>query len=80
MEAFIGCVHPEDRPAVARAIDSLDRGETRALVFRILRPSREVAVVSSRAAVARDPSGRPLRVFGTTEELDELDAMAGDML
>lgn len=78
MEAFISCVHPDDRRAVAKAIETLDDGDPQALVFRILRPSGEVVAVSSRASVVRDGSGQPVRVVGTIEELDELRA-AGDL-
>jgi PAS domain-containing protein len=69
-QAFLGCVHPDDRPAVEAAVRaSLEQGEEYALEHRILLPDGSVRRVAEKGDVVRDAGGKPLRMLGVVHEL-----------
>ncbi len=69
---WLEVVHPEDRPGLSLAIEELERGIRRLDVeFRIVRPNGEVRFLHSQGDVIRDERGRPLRRFGTAQDITE---------
>jgi PAS domain S-box-containing protein len=71
-EAFLACLHPEDRPRLAatsgRKRDGLDVSER---PFRIVRADGAVRVCRSRAQVQRDAAGNPVRMVGFLQDVTE---------
>jgi PAS domain S-box-containing protein len=69
---WLDVVHPEDRRRLSLAIEELERGIQRLDVeFRIVRPNGEVRFLHSQGDVIRDERGRPLRRFGTAQDITE---------
>ncbi len=71
-EAFLECVHPEDRQRVIDAVDaSLERGEDYAIEHRIVWPDGTVRWVSETGDVIRDERGQPIRMLGIVQDITE---------
>jgi PAS domain S-box-containing protein len=69
---FQARIHPEDRPAVSRAVAEALRGGPRYDVeYRVVRPGGEVRIVHSRGDVTNNESGRPRRMFGTVQDITD---------
>ncbi|PYS65468.1 MAG: hypothetical protein DMF76_02505, partial [Acidobacteria bacterium] len=69
---WLDIVHPEDRQRLSLAIEEMQRGIRRFDVeFRIVRPNGEVRFLHSLGDVIRDERGRPLRRFGTAQDITE---------
>jgi PAS domain S-box-containing protein len=69
---FLERVHPDDREIRVRAVVAALRGGNRYDVeYRVVRPSGEVRIVHSQGDITRDESGRPLRTFGTIQDVTE---------
>src|SRR5258706_4763108 len=69
---WLEVVHPEDKPRLSLSIEELERGIRRLDVeFRIVRPNGEVRFLHSQGDVIRDERGRPLRRFGTAQDITE---------
>jgi PAS domain S-box-containing protein len=69
---WLDVVHPDDRPRLSLAIEEMQRGTRRFDVeFRIVRPNGEVRFLHSQGDVIRDERGRPLRRFGTAQDITE---------
>ncbi len=69
---WLEVVHPQDRPRLSFAIEELERGIRRLDVeFRIVRPNGEVRFLHSQGDVIRDEQGRPVRRFGTAQDITE---------
>jgi PAS domain S-box-containing protein len=65
-------IHPEDRPAMARVVEQALRGGPRYdLEYRVVRPDGQVRTLHSQGDVTWDDSGRPLRMFGTVQDITE---------
>jgi PAS domain S-box-containing protein len=65
-------IHPDDRTMVlAHVSATLEGGSSHDLEFRIVRPDGEVRIVHSQGELVRDVSGRPLRLFGTVQDVTE---------
>jgi len=65
-------VHPEDAEQLQRAVrDILKEGETFQAEFRIVRPDGKIRYLRSEAELTRDAKGRPLRMFGTVQDITE---------
>ena len=72
VETFFSRIHPDDLAMVRSASDAAIRGEEDYEVeHRIVRPDGSVRWVHERADVERDPSGRPLRLIGTVQDVTE---------
>jgi PAS domain S-box-containing protein len=71
-EAFFAFVHSDDRAAVraASAAATAD-GQPYDIEHRVVRPDGTVRWVHERAAVLRDPLGRPLRMVGSVQDITE---------
>ncbi len=61
-------IHPDDRQLLAEVLEGHPRYDVE---FRVVRPSGEVRVVRTQGDVVRDESGRPVRVFGTIQDITE---------
>ena len=70
--AFFTFVHPDDRAAVRAASDAAaDNGPAYDIEHRIVRPDAAVRWVHEKAAILRDPHGRPLRLVGTVQDITQ---------
>jgi len=69
---FFNMVHPEDRGWVVKAWgQALVGGQPYNIEHRILRPDGSVRLVHGKAEVTFDGAGRPLRIWGTLEDITE---------
>ena len=65
-------VHSEDRPRIMAAVaEALAGGKRYDVEYRIVRPSGEVRIIHSQGDVTKDESDRPLRIFGTVQDITE---------
>jgi PAS domain S-box-containing protein len=65
-------IHPDDRETVFRTAEESVRSGVRAdCEHRLFRPNGEMCVVHSLADLKRDASGRPQKMFGTTQDITE---------
>ncbi|MGH7993201.1 MAG: PAS domain S-box protein, partial [Limisphaerales bacterium] len=63
-------IHPDDRQLQSQALTKALRGLCHYDVeYRIVRPDGEVRFVHVRDEVTQDKSGRPIRVFGTVQDI-----------
>jgi len=70
LEAFLECVHPDDRPGLASTYtQSLQNGSDYTTQYRSLWPDGSVHWVESTARVSRDAAGRPTRVVGVDRDI-----------
>jgi PAS domain S-box-containing protein len=71
-EAFLDCVHPEDRGATVEAAqNSLFQGREYSCEHRIIRRDGAVCWVLERGNAVRDEQGRPLRFTGIVQDITE---------
>ena len=69
---WLDVVHPDDRAeAQARWEQSVRTGEPYSVEFRSLMADGSTRMVLSRAIPVRDPNGRILHWYGTTEDIEE---------
>lgn len=72
-EQWKDLIHPEDRLQTAQAAaDAIQGLSVYDVEYRVIRPSGEVRVIRSQGEVTKDESGRPLRMFGTMQDITEL--------
>ncbi|HEX4086397.1 MAG TPA: ATP-binding protein [Chthoniobacteraceae bacterium] len=65
-------IHPDDRQLQKDALAAVMQDDGNYDVeYRIVRPSGEVRYVHMRDGIVRDPSGRPVRTFGTVQDITE---------
>ncbi|MGH9140949.1 MAG: PAS domain-containing protein [Vicinamibacterales bacterium] len=70
--AFFSFVHPDDRAVVqAASATAVADGGPYDIEHRVVRSDGSVRWVHEKAAVLRDPHGRPLRLVGTTQDITE---------
>lgn len=70
---FNGLIHPDDAARVARQVnDSLRSGRSYECEFRIQRGNGQYLWVLARADVTRNAAGRPLRMIGSLEDIDQI--------
>ncbi|OGP24017.1 MAG: hypothetical protein A2X93_08255 [Deltaproteobacteria bacterium GWC2_56_8] len=75
-ESFIAAVHPDDRETVERAVRKCIEGSPNDhLEFRIVRPDKTVRTVVARCEVRRGDKGKPVTIFGTTQDITEQKAL-----
>lgn len=71
-EDFYPLVHQDDRPAVREALARvIERDDAYDLEHRIQKPTGEIRWVHGRADVERDPTGRPIRLIGTVQDITD---------
>jgi PAS domain S-box-containing protein len=70
--AFLAFVHPDDRARVQASAEAAIRGGSpHDLDFRIVQPNGGVRLVHEQGELIRDPSGTPLRIIGTVQDITE---------
>ena len=82
VETFFKLVHPEDREAVSRAsVAALAGRQPYSIDHRIVRPDGTVRWVHEEADITRDADGKPLRMFGVSQDITEqkLSALGREM-
>ncbi len=71
-EAFLECVHSDDRQAVVDSINaSVEHGDDYAIEHRIVWPDGTVRWVSETGDVIRDEQGRAIRMLGIVQDITE---------
>ena len=71
-EAFLACVHPEDRDKVVQAVNAALREDyPYNMEHRIVLPDGGERIVLERAEVTRDASGRAIQMTGTVQDITE---------
>ena len=65
-------IHPDDRELQSRALaDAVAGNRSYDVEYRVVRPDGDVRFVHVRDEIVRDASGRPVRMFGTVQDLTE---------
>jgi PAS domain S-box-containing protein len=65
-------IHPDDRRIQRDALDAATKISRRYDVeYRVVRPDGEVRYVHARDDIAFDEAGRPIRIFGTMQDITE---------
>jgi PAS domain S-box-containing protein len=71
-EAFLDCVHPEDRQFVSDSVDAcIERSKDYKIEHRIVCPDGAVRWVSETGDVIRDKSGTAIRMLGIVQDITE---------
>ncbi|MER3439206.1 MAG: diguanylate cyclase [Chloroflexota bacterium] len=70
-EQYLAVVHPDDRSAVAAALDEAQRGMPYDIDHRIIRPDGEERVIHARGEVVPGRDGKPARIVGTLHDITE---------
>ncbi len=69
-EAFLEVIHPEDRERVDKAYaDSLVSREPYEVTHRLLLKDSSIKYVNEKGQTEYDPDGKPLRSFGTVQDI-----------
>jgi two-component system sensor histidine kinase UhpB len=72
LDDYVEAVHPDDRAWVVRRREELLAGTGSGdIEYRVVWPDGSVHWIFGRATVIRDPSGRPIRVYGTNADVTE---------
>lgn len=80
-EAFLELVHPDDREMVNQAyLDSLKTQEPYDLIHRLLFQDGRTKYVHEHCRTLFDDSGKPLRSFGTVQDISELKSMEHQLI
>ncbi len=75
-EAFLNCVHPDDRERVDKAHAEASHGRALdGMDYRIQLPDRTVRTVRERAEVRGGESGKPVLIVGTVQDITEQRAL-----
>lgn len=71
VETIAQAIHPDDRERVLERMQltSTGRDEVRGATYRIVRPDGEERVVHGTGELVVDGEGRPIRMFGTTQDI-----------
>ncbi|MEW6595370.1 MAG: EAL domain-containing protein [Thermodesulfobacteriota bacterium] len=72
-EGVLRYIHPEDLEMVRGAMEAVlqQQGDSFQVEFRIIRPDGKTRHMRSEAELTRDAKGRPLRMFGTVQDISE---------
>ncbi len=71
-EAFLAFVHPDDRARVQASERAAATGSGQyALEYRAVRPDGSIRIVRDESEAVRDPSGTPVRMVGTVQDITE---------
>ena len=71
-QAFLEQVHPDDRVAVRAVIeDAFTYHRPFSCEYRIVRLDGAVRIIHERGSVVLDDGGKPIRVFGTAQDITE---------
>lgn len=71
-EAFLNCVHPDDRHFVMKAVDeALYENRPYSIDHRIVLPDGTERIVHEEAGISFDNEGKPIRMIGTVHDITE---------
>jgi PAS domain S-box-containing protein len=71
-EAFLAFVHPDDRERVRAVERAAASGHGRyAMEYRTVRADGTIRILHDEAELVRDPSGSPVRMIGTVQDITE---------
>jgi PAS domain S-box-containing protein len=71
-EAFINCVHPDDRELVEKSVSSaLYENKPHDIEYRVTLPDESERVVRALGKVTFDDTGQPVRMVGTVQDITE---------
>ena len=71
-EAFLTCIHPDDRaPVIERVSYAVENGEDYEVVHRIVRPDGEERTVKQVGVASLGPNGKAIRLTGITIDITE---------
>jgi PAS domain S-box-containing protein len=71
-EAFLACVHPEDRDRVRQCEQcSIETGEDCDIEFRVVLPDRGIRWIESKSQVFYDETGKPVRMTGISLDISD---------
>jgi PAS domain S-box-containing protein len=71
-EAFLNCVHPEDREFVKKSVyEALPENKPYHIEYRIILPDRSVRFIYEQAEVTASQDGKPIRMVGTVQDITE---------
>jgi PAS domain S-box-containing protein len=71
-EAFLDCVHPEDRQSVIESVNAcMESGEDYNIEHRIIWPDGTERTVSETGDVFRDRKGKPKRMLGIVQDITD---------
>jgi len=71
-EAFLACIHPEDRDLVTTAVDRALDGEPYRIEHRVVRPGGEVRWVVEQGELMRGADGQPAGMLGAVQDITDL--------
>ncbi len=71
-EAFLECIHPEDRDFVVKSInDCLNNNKKYAIEHRIIWPDKTIRWVLERGDVIREKKGKAIRMLGVVQDITD---------
>jgi PAS domain S-box-containing protein len=71
-EAFLNCVHPEDRQFVVDSVNAcVEQGKDYDIEHRIIWPNGKIRTVSETGNVFRDETGKAIRMLGIVQDITE---------
>jgi PAS domain S-box-containing protein len=71
-ESFFAAVHPDDRARVSAAVErAIATGTPYEIDHRVVRPDGSIRIVHEASEIQRDPTGRPLRMVGTVQDVTD---------
>jgi len=69
-EAFLDCVHPDDRASVEGAVrECMESGTDYEIEHRIVWPNGSVRWISEKGNVVKDTNGKPIRMVGIAQDI-----------
>src|SRR6267378_4525820 len=72
LEDYVEAIHPDDRAwVIGRRQELLAGTGSGDIEYRVVWPDGSLHWIFGRATVVRDPSGRPIRTFGTNADITE---------
>jgi PAS domain S-box-containing protein len=79
-QAFLDCVHPDDRHFVIKSVDDcLYKKKRYAIEHRIVWPDGKVRWVSERGDVIRDKNDKPVRMLGVVQDITDKKKMEEEL-
>lgn len=70
LEAYLGCIHPEDRPEIEKIIRQSEKDlQPRSFSHRIIKKGGEIRYVVSESRFELDKTGKPLGIHGIVQDI-----------
>jgi diguanylate cyclase (GGDEF)-like protein/PAS domain S-box-containing protein len=79
-EAFLKCLHPDDRDGVEEAVAKvLEDKEPFCINYRVVRPDGTVVYIQARGELVLDEAGGAVKLIGASHDVTELTEAAGEL-